>query len=436
MRWLSLAVVCAVSSGVRADDWPQWMGPDRDNIWKETGIIDKFPESGARILWRTPVAGGYAGPAVAGGRVFVGDYDKNTNTKEMLDSGNFDRKESTGMERWQAFEEKSGKPIWKYEYPVKYAISYPAGPRCTPLVKDGKVYVLGAEGHLACLNAETGRKIWAKELKTVYKTKSDLWGYASHPMIDGQKLITLAGGDGSHVIALNKETGEEIWKSQSQQSQGYAPPLLTEVGGMRQLIVFGPQALRAIDPETGKRIWTTPYSADNGSVIMTPVRFGDYIFAGGYNGKNLLVKYKDGGKAVDVVFKDKRGYAVSPVNVQPFLQDNVLYGFDDNGHMYGVELPSGKRLWDSGGPVGDDPKGSETAFIVKNGDRFVFFAETGHLVFGNLTPQGYKEISRAKVLEQTNSAFGRRVVWCQPAFANKHAYLRNDKELICVDLAK
>ncbi|HEV3438338.1 MAG TPA: pyrrolo-quinoline quinone, partial [Gemmata sp.] len=95
-----------------------------------------------------------------------------------------------------------------------------------------------------------------------------------------------------------------------------------------------------------------------------------------------------------------------------------------------------KRLWDDPGPVGGMPKGSETAFIVKNGDRFVFFSETGHIVFGKLTPKGYEEIDRAKVIEQTNNAFGRKVVWCAPAYADKKMYVRNDKEIICVDLAK
>jgi hypothetical protein len=114
----------------------------------------------------------------------------------------------------------------------------------------------------------------------------------------------------------------------------------------------------------------------------------------------------------------------------------VLYGYDDTGVMYAVELPDGKRVWDGPGPVGGEPRGSETAFIVKNGNRFFFFAETGYLVIGKLTPKGYEEIDKAKVIEQTGAAFGRRVVWCAPAFADKKMYVRNDKEIICVDLAK
>ncbi|QEL13680.1 PQQ-binding-like beta-propeller repeat protein [Limnoglobus roseus] len=443
VRTTTLALVLLTAAVGRADDWPNWMGPKHDNVWRETGLIEKFPEGGPKVLWRTPVGGGYAGPAVSKGKVYVTDYVSKDLTEEQRVGGNFERKGSTGTERVHCLDEATGKPVWKspYEYPVKYAISYPAGPRCTPTVHDGKVYTLGAEGHLACLDAETGAKVWAKELKDEYKTKSALWGYASHPFIDGQKLITLAGGDGSHVVAFDKNTGKEIWRSQSQpeqDGQGYAPVTIIDAGGGRQLIVAGPKALRSLDPETGKRNWSRPYDATNGATIMTPVVSGEYLYFGGYNHKNLLLKLKKNpADEPEVVWQDKKNAGVSPVNVQPFLQDGVLYGYDDSGDMYGVELPSGKRLWKGMGPVGgEQAKGSETAFIVKTGDRFVFFAETGHLVFGKLTPQGYEEIDRAKVIEQTGGAFGRKVVWSMPAFANKHAYIRNDKEIICVDLAK
>jgi outer membrane protein assembly factor BamB len=408
------------------------MGPKRDNVWREDGILEKFPKDGPKVLWRTPIAGGYAGPAVSGGKVYVTDFVTAANVK--ID--NFDLAEFNGVERVLCLDQKTGAEQWKHEYPVKYAISYPAGPRCTPLVQDGKVYTLGAEGNLFCFDADSGKIIWSKGLKATYKTKAALWGYAAHPMIDGKKLITLAGGDGSHVVALDKDTGAEIWKAGSQSEQGYCPVLITEAGGKRQMIVACPRAVYSLNPETGERYWTTPYTADSGCIVMTPVRFGEYLFVGGYQGKNLLLKLRSDAPGVEVVWKDQKGSGLSPVSVQPFLQDGILYGYDDNGHMYGVELPSGKRLWDEAGPVGGQPRGSETAFIVKNGNRFVFFAETGHVVLGKLTPKGYEEIDRAKVLEQTNNAFGRKVVWCAPAYADKKMYVRNDKEIICVDLAK
>jgi outer membrane protein assembly factor BamB len=291
---------------LRADDWPQWMGPKRDNIWREEGILEKFPAGGPKILWRTPVAGGYAGPAVTDGKVFVTDYLTGDNVRV----DNFKRDQFNGMERVLCLDQKTGKEKWKREYPVKYSISYPAGPRCTPLVHEGKVYTLGAEGDLYCFEAGTGKDVWNKDLKTTYKTKAALWGYAAHPIIDGKKLITLVGGDGSHVVAFDKDTGAELWKAGSQSEQGYCPVLITEAGGKRQLIVACPKAVYSLNPETGERYWTTPYDAVNGAVIMTPVRYEEYLFVGGFSSKNLLLKLTSDKPGVEVVWTDKKDHGV------------------------------------------------------------------------------------------------------------------------------
>lgn len=429
----SLLAFLVLATPVAAEDWPQWMGPKRDNVWRETDIVDKFPAGGPKVLWRVPIAGGYAGPAVANGKVFATDY-----TGKVYEDGNFARKSSEGQESVMAFDAATGKQLWKHSYPVTYAISYPAGPRCTPTVDGDRVYFLGAEGHLLCCNTDTGKVLWQKHLTADYKTKSALWGYAAHPLIDGKKFITLAGGEGSHVIALDKMTGAEIWKSQTQSEQGYVPPSIVTVNGKRQLIVGGPKAIRALDPETGERLWTTPFDADNGCVIMTPVLVNGYLFVGGYDNKSLLIKMPTGKTdKVEVVWKDKKNQGLSPINVQPFVQDGLIYGFDSNGYLYAVEVPSGKRLWESDQPITEGkPLGSGTAFMVKNGDRFILFNEKGEIVLCKLSPKGYEEIDRAKVITPTGAAFGRKVVWCAPAFADKKMYVRNDKELICVDLAK
>lgn len=434
---LALLAVLTVPLAAPADDWPHWMGPKRDNVWYETGVVDKFPKGGPKKLWSFPVRGGYAGPAVVGDKVFVTDYEKQ---KGETDEGNFNRKETTGVERVYCVNAKTGKKEWEYKYEVKYAISYPGGPRCTPAVDGEHVYTLGAEGHLACLKVKDGEKVWAKELKDEYKAKSPLWGYAAHPLIDGDKLITLAGGEGSQVVALDKKTGKEIWKAETEKEPtgfGYTPPSIIQAGGKRQLIIPSPSAIKSLNPDTGELYWKEKYSATSGSVIMTPIVSGEYLYFGGYSKKNILLKLDAKKPAASTEWKDKKDHGVSAVNVQPFLHDGVVYGFDDSGIMYAVELPSGKRLWESTEVVGTKAVGSETAFIVKNGDRFFFFTEMGDLVIGKLSKDGYEEIDRAKgLVEQTQTAFGRKVVWCMPAFADKKMFVRNDKELACFDLAK
>jgi outer membrane protein assembly factor BamB len=434
MMPIGLIAAKAPEPKTTARDWPQWMGPTRDNVWHDTGVLDKFPAGGPKVLWRVPVAGGYSGPAVAEGRVFITDFK----TDAKGDEGNWNRKPMEGVERVLAYD-LTGKPLWDYKYDCKYAISYPGGPRCTPLVHGGKVYTLGAMGHLACLDAAKGTLIWKKELTEEYKVKPALWGYAAHPVIDGDKLITLGGIDGNHIVALNKDTGKEIWKAGSQPEQGYCPVKFHTVGGVRQMIVTGPRAVRGYNPETGERYWSVDYEATNGSIIMTPVIAGEHLFTGGYKGKSIMIKLglKDGKPTGEQVWRDERNKGVSPVNVQPFVDGDIVYGYNEDGNLIAFEMPSGKQLWKSTGPMGgDDPKGSGTAFIVKNGDRYFFFAETGELVIGTLSKDGYKETDRAKLLEPTGTAFGRKVVWCMPAFADKKMYVRNDKEMICVDLAK
>ena len=190
------------SATANADEWPQWMGPQRDNTWRETGIIENIPAGGLKVLWRAKVAGGYAGPAVAGGKVFIADYVTADNVKV----DNFSRNEFSGNERVLCLDEATGKELWKHEYPVKYTVSYPSGPRVTPTVEGDRVYTLGTEGDLFCFHAQTGKILWSKDFKKEYKTKTALWGYASHPLIDGKKLICIVGGEGSHAVAFDKLT--------------------------------------------------------------------------------------------------------------------------------------------------------------------------------------------------------------------------------------
>lgn len=429
---LTSVVMIAVSQSAMADEWPQWMGPQRDNVWRETGIIDTFPADGPKVLWRTPIAGGYSGPAIVGGKVYVTDYV----TADDVKVANFERKEFTGTERVLCLDEATGKQLWKHEYPVKYGISYPSGPRCTPIVQDGKIYTLGAEGHLVCLST-AGEVVWQHSLKTKYKTKSALWGYAAHPLIDGNQLITLAGGEGSHVVAFNKDTGAEIWKSLTAREQGYSPPTIIKAGGVRQLILLRPDAVSSVNPETGKEYWSVPYEASNGSIIMSPLFNGRLLYVAGYSKKNMLLELSESGPTAAVVWQDLKKQAISPVNVQPFLEGDTVYGFDQSGYLHGMDLKSGTRLWQTAEPLNAKrAPGSGTAFLTKNGDRFWMFNELGELLITKLSREGYTEIDRAKVIEPSNVAFGRDVVWSVPAFANRHAYIRNDKEIIAVDLAK
>ncbi len=425
--WLGVA---GVTLECRAEDWPQWMGPKRDNVWNIAKPPQSFSAGSLKASWTAPIAGGYAGPAVVGDRLYVTDLV----TKSDVKVDNFGRRSFVGTERVLCLNSKTGTEVWKKEYPVTYTMSYPAGPRCTPIVDGERVYTLGAEGDLYCFNAAKGDVVWSIKLKDQYKTNSALWGYAAHPLIDGEHLITLAGGEGSHTVCLDKKSGKEIWRFGTAPEQGYSPPTIINAGGKRQLILPNPIAINSIDPDTGKLYWTIPYEASNGSIIMSPIQSGKYLFVGGYSDKNMLIELDAKTPTAKQLWRDVAKKAMSPVNVQPMGIGDVVYGFDQSGELISFKIDTGERLWETAKPIGKRPVGSGTAFIVRSGELFYLFNELGEIIIARMNPKGYEEISREKIIEPTNNAFGRDVVWCAPAFANGCIYVRNDEKIICVPL--
>ncbi len=429
-------IVVVMNATIRADDWPQWLGPNRDSVWHETGIVEKFPESGLTVKWRVPVSLGYSGPAVAGDRVFVTDYVRESGE---ISNKPGERKQLVGRERVLCLNATDGKPIWEHSDKVVYKISYPSGPRTTPTVSGGMVYTLGAEGRLMCLNANDGKVIWEKELKQEYKIESPVWGFCGSPLVDGQKLICLVGGEGSVAVAFDKETGKELWKALSASEPGYCPPSIVQAGGQRQLIIWSADDLNSLDPETGRVYWSQPLKPDYGMSIAVPVRHGNYLFASGIGAVGATFKLNDTKPGAEVLWKGTSKTAVYAANTTPVVdQDGILYGADCmSGQFRAVKLETGERLWDTFAPTTNTRRGGHgTAFIVRNGDRYFLFSETGDLILAKLSAKSYDEISRFHVLDPTGECFGRDVVWSHPAFANKCCFARNDKELVCVSLAK
>jgi outer membrane protein assembly factor BamB len=440
-----LALLAGVIGGLtgltaRADDWPQWLGPQRDGVWRETGILDKFPAQGPQVRWRTPIGGGYTGPAVAGGKVYITDRVLAEGARNG--SNAFARDVVNGSERILCLDEATGKVLWQHEYKSTYEISYPAGPRATPVVDNGKVYALGAMGHLFCLDAANGKVQWSKNLMEDYQIPAPLWGFSAHPLVDGDRLICVVGGKGSVAVAFNKNTGAELWKALTAKEPGYCPPMIFEVGGKRQLIIWHPEAVNGLDPETGKVLWTQPFNVRAGLTVPTPRLTGDKLFVTAfYNGPMMLQLDPD--KEARVVWRGqssseqpKRTDGLHSIMVTPFIKDGYIYGVCSYGEMRCLKADNGERVWDDLKATGGQLERWGNAFIVAQGDRYFLFNEKGDLIIAKLTPQGYEEISRAHVIEPTNRMAGRPVVWVHPAFANRSMYIRNDKEIICLSLAQ
>lgn len=436
----ALVLFFAVGSGLAADDWPQWLGPRRDGVWRETGVVDKFPSGGPKVLWKQPVGGGFAGPAVADGRVFVMDR-----TGAKLGKG----KETAGKdglaskERILCFAAGDGKPLWQREYDCTYRIYYPSGPRATCTVAGGKVYALGAMGDLHCLDAAKGDVLWRKSLPEIGKTKPPVWGYASHPLVDGDLVFTLAGGENSAVVALDKNTGEVRWQALTVKEIGYAPLMIYQAGGKKQLIAWHTEAIAGLDPATGSVYWSQKFpdgEPERPAIsVSTPRLENDLLFVSSPHHGSLMLKLAEDKPGAAVVWKGKSNNLSRPEGLHTLMGSPVLQG----GHVYGVcvfgELrclagDTGARLWEH--KTVDRKALGPTTFIVPNGDRQLLFDDEGNLIVARLTPKGYEELDRAHVIDPTLHSRGRDVIWCHPAFAERCMYVRNDEQLICVSLAK
>jgi len=422
-----------------ADDWPQWLGPQRDAVWRETGIVESFPAGGPPVRWRTKIGGGYAGPTVAAGRVYVADRQLAPGVSNPADP--FQRGKIPGVERVLCLNEADGQVVWKHEYDCPYTVSYPAGPRVAPQVKDGKVYSLGAEGNLFCLDAKTGQALWSHDFKKELGVQTPLWGFAGHPLIDGKKLICLAAGEGSTVVAFDKDTGKELWRALTAKEPGYSSPMICEAGGARQLIIWHPEAACSLDPETGRVYWTELFKARSGMTISTPRKLDNELFFTCFYNGSLMMQLAAGKPEAKAIWRtdkasEKDTTHLNAVMCTPFLEDGYVYGVCSYGQLRCLKAATGERVWETfQATTAGEPVRWANAFIVKNGSRFFLFNEKGDLIIAQLSPKGYQEVSRAHVLEATNTAAGRSVLWSHPAFANRRVYARNDQEIICLDLA-
>ncbi len=423
---------------LHAEDWPQWLGPQRDGVWREGGIVERLPTNGLKYRWRVPIGGGYTGPAVANGRVYV--MDRQLAKDARPPSSAFSRGEIPGTERVLCLNEANGKTLWQHEYDCAYTVSYAAGPRVTPAIADGKIYTLGSEGNLFCLDAEKGTVIWSNDFKKSFQIKTPMWGFAGHPLAHGKKLFCLAGGNGSVTVAFDKDTGKELWRALSAKEPGYAPPMIYEFAGKQQLIIWHPEAVNSLDPETGTVFWTHPLtpSVRSGMTISTPRKVGDLLFLTSfYNGSLLLRIDSDKPSVVwqSQKVSEKETDGLHSVMATPLIENGYIYSPCSYGQFRCLKLETGERLWETFAPTSGKSERWGHAFIVKNGDRNFIFSEKGDLIIAKLTPEKYDEISRAHLIDAVNRDPGRLVVWSHPAFANKSIYARNDKEIVCVSLA-
>ena len=427
-KTLILAIFIGILLNIQvfATDWPQWRGPGRDGVWQEKGVVQKFESRQLPAQWRTEIANGYNGPTVAKGCVYV--TDRLTSPKEV--------------ERVHCFNAGTGKEIWSYAYECKYQkVGYPDGPRAAVTIDDGRAYSLGSMGHFFCFDAAKGSVLWSKNLKIEYEIKVPIWGIAAAPLVENNLVIVHVGGkDNACLIAFDKVSGEERWRALDDPAS-YSAPIIIEQAGKRVLVCWTGASISGLDPATGKLYWRYPFKPFKMVInIATPVYENGYIFFSGFYDGSILLKADPDKLAVEQVWQRKGESERNTDSLHccistPIIQGDYIYGVDSYGELRCLQLQTGDRVWESLDAV---PKARwANIHMVRHEDKIWMFNERGELIICKLSPEGFHEISRAKIIEPTEGQLGQRggVCWSHPAYANKHVYVRNDRELLCIDLS-
>lgn len=442
--WIAVAILglltLTISTPTILADWPQWLGPQRDGVWKADNILDKFPDGGLKPLWKQPINGGYTGPAIVGEFVYVMDRQ----SKEP--DQNTPKGDLPGNERVLCLNFKTGETVWTHEYDCTYRkISRVMGPRTTPVVDNGKVYSLGTMGDLCCLDAKTGKPLWQKSYINDYKATPPVWGYSSHLLVHGDLLISLVGGDQHAVVAFDKNSGVEKWSALSTKDIAYSPPIIVKAGGCEQLIIWLSDKLCSLNPKTGEVYWQHKQPISGGqpgqpsTSISTPKLVGDILLVSSATDGMFAVKMATDQPKSEVLYRSENEKQPDKF---PILMTTIIskgehiYSIDANtGNLLCVEPKSCKEVWRSVELFGKEATFG-TAFWVEQGDRVLTFTDAGDLVILKLNPTQYEEISRTHLIDPIGADRGRKVVWSHPAFSDGKIVVRNEKEIICYSLTK
>ena len=410
----ALGIVLGLQTTLAAD-WPQFRGPRRDGTWDETRILERFPREGLKIRWRQPVGGGWSSPVVVQGRVFVFDV-------ELI--------KPTAQERLHCFEEKSGKMLWVYAYQEPYGDwayvpERGAGPTATPIVERDRIYIVGANGFTHCLEVRTGHVMWEKNIGREYQVAE--MSCRPSPLIDGELLIISTGAKpGASILALDKQTGKEVWKALDDPVSN-SSPIVIVAGGKRQLIVWSNSSLTSLNPTNGHVYWREPMTTSGNDSAATPV----------FQGKRLLVS----GLMVDVsgdlprfLWPEIRtpSKRVLSNTSTPVLENEYVFTAKGYGELVCLEAATGKQIWSTNNLTAS--KNGASIHITPQGDGFFLFTDEGNLIRAHLSPAGYREISRSHLIDPTWPFAERKFVYAPPAFANRHVFARNEGEVVCASL--
>jgi outer membrane protein assembly factor BamB len=397
--------LCGELLSLLAADWPQFLGPDRNGVSHETGLLTSWPEKGPPILWEKSIGEGYSGPIVAGNKLILFHRLGNEEVVECLEAD-------------------TGKKLWKYSYPTEYADDFGKGngPRATPLIAGERVYTLGADGELLGLDLLNGKKIWHHHLMKEYELAENFFGIGTSPLVEGELLLVNVGPAGGGVLAFHKETGKEVWKSKCE-SASYSSPVAVTIDGTRHVFFFTMYGLVSVDPKTGAIRFRKPWRSRQRSSVTaaSPLVVNDQVFISASYGTGavLLRVQKNGAEEIwksDEVMSNHYNTCI--------YHDGFLYGCDgrqeQRAQLRCVEWATGKVRWTK--------EGFGCANMILAEGKLITLSENGDLMLLEANPDDYKELARFHVLDKPCRA--------PLALANGRLYARNDHKLLCWNLKK
>jgi len=409
---LLFLLVCLPASAVAAD-WPQWRGPDRNDISRETGLLKDWPTDGPKLLWTYEDAGkGYSGPAVVGDKYLALGADNTSDFVLCLDATN-------------------GKKLWQTTIGARVNNSpqYGEGPRCTPTVDGDRVYVLGDQGNLVCLELAGGKKVWEKSLTKDLGGSQPRWDYTESPLVDGDKVVVTPGGPKGAIAALDKKNGEVLWRSKGfTDSAEYESLMIGNAGGVKQYVQMTAASVAGVAADDGRLLWRFERKAR--ITVPSVILKDDFVFAtSGYNvGCNLIKVTRDGDK-----FHADQVYA-SPNMTNHHggvvLVGDHLYGYSDKGGWVCLEFKTGKVAWSENRKL---DKGSLTCV---DGMLYLYGQKDGTCVLIEASPTGWKEHGRFTIPKQTSIRAKSGGVWTHPVVANGRLYLRDQDLIFAFDVKK
>jgi outer membrane protein assembly factor BamB len=383
-----------------AGDWPQWRGPNRDGISKETGLLKEWPTDGPPLVWKAAGAGGgYSSLAIAGGRMFT-----------MGLRGD--------REYVIAFDLANGKEVWATAHGKAYRDSRGDGPRGTPTVEGERLYALGGSGDLSCMETRTGRIVWSMNILQKFGGKNIGWGISESPLVIGDRVLINAGGPGASIVALNKRDGSVLWKTQSDKA-GYSSAIPVQVAGKTQVVFFTQERALGLDPNDGKVLWEYARPANDVANVATPVVRGNRVWiSSDYGTGGGLVEIKADAKGVtasEVYFtKEMRNHHSSSI-----LVGDYLYGFS-SGILTAMRFDTGQVAW-------RDRSVGKGSLVYADGNLYCL-SENGVVGLVEATPDGYHEKGRFRIPQDSLPT------WTHPVIAGGRLYLRDQDTIYAFDV--